>query len=426
MKTSLKWIAVSCLLLMLAGGCSSPASAPAPAVESKATLLVGAAAATINPEDGVFLAGYEHGRASTGVHDGLYAKAVVFDDGKTAVALVVLDAVSLQYPTVQHIREAASKTVQGLDLPPERIIVQATHTHCAPDTIGIYGPDATTNGVNPAYMEHLVQTAAAQVARAAAGRRPAALRHAETVCAGWAVNDSESEALDNSVVILQCLDETGNNIATLTNFACHPTVLDGRTTLVSADWVGAFYKAMGEALPGEHLFLQGAIGAWIQPKTPERSFALAEQYGNDLAEKTLAALAHTTPITEYAIRATHKPFTMPLENDGFRLLREAGLLIRDMNDTGIPTEVSWFAVGPAQFATHPGETAPLFASQTRELMKTGPKFVLGLGLDHLGYICPPSFFKNPQGIPFAEYQISMSPGEAAGPSMMAALREIIP
>ena len=137
MKTSLKWIAVSCLLLMLAGGCSSPASAPAPAVESKATLLVGAAAATINPEDGVFLAGYEQGRASTGVHDGLYAKAVVFDDGKTAVALVVLDAVSLQYPTVQHIREAASKTVQGLDLPPERIIVQATHTHCAPDTIGV-------------------------------------------------------------------------------------------------------------------------------------------------------------------------------------------------------------------------------------------------------------------------------------------------
>ncbi len=423
MRMLSKRVLVSCLMVLLALGCSG--LSPSSAIETR-PLLVGAASAAINPEDGTCLAGYGHGRASTGVHDDLFVKAVVFDDGKTPVALVVVDAVSLQYPTVQEIREAASKSVQELNLTPERIIVQATHTHAAPDTIGIYGPDAATNGVNPQYMKRLVSMATAQVARAAAARRPATLRYAETVCAGWAVNDSEADVLDNSVVILQCLDESGKSIATLTNFACHPTVLDGNNTLVSADWVGAFYKIMAGALPGEHLFLQGAIGAWIQPRTPERTFSLAEKYGNDLAEKTLAALQSAVPMHEHAIRAASKRFIMPMENEGFRQLRDAGLLVRDMRDDGIPTEVAWFAIGTAQFATHPGETAPIFSFQTRELMKTGPKFILGLGLDHLGYICPPSFFENPKGIPFAEYQISMSPGEQAGPAMMAALKEVIP
>jgi hypothetical protein len=48
--------------------------------------------------------------------------------------------------------------------------------------------------------------------------------------------------------------------------------------------------------------------------------------------------------------------------------------------------VAWFSVGNAQFATHPGETSPAFSLQTKTLMKTGPKFILGLGLDQLGYI----------------------------------------
>ena len=118
-------------------GCSS--------VENGA-IQVGAASATVNPPNGAFLAGYDTNRRSTGVHDDLYAKAVVFHDGESAVALVVLDGISIQYDTASEIRRAASRAVSKITLPPERIIVQATHTHCAPDTIGIYGPDETHTG----------------------------------------------------------------------------------------------------------------------------------------------------------------------------------------------------------------------------------------------------------------------------------------
>lgn len=389
-------------------------------------LRVGAASATVNPPDGVHLGGYEYGRKSTGVHDNLYAKAVVFDDGKTPIALVVVDALSLQYPTVQEIRRLAAEQAKLPGLSAEHVIVQATHSHGAPDTIGIYGPDAQTSGVNPAYMESLVQTAAAQVERACGVLAPAHLVWARTEGGEWAVNDCEPEVIDRSVALLQCLSEAGESIATLTNFACHPTVLDGDNTLVTSDWVGTFYRDMAAALPGEHLFLQGGIGCWIQPQTPERTFELAERYGADLAKRVIAALQDAKRLSDTTLRFADKVFEMPQQNPGFAEMSAAGLIPRDMKGGTVETEVAWFAIGPAQFATHPGETAPVFTRETKALMDTEPKFVLGLGLDHLGYICPVRYFDPAEKVPFAEYLTVMSPGKDAGAAMMDALKRIIP
>ncbi len=389
-------------------------------------LRAGAASASVNPADGTFLAGYDQNRKSTGVHDGLFAKAVVFDDGTTAVALVVIDSIGIQYDTACKIRTAASEKTTAVSLPPERIVVASTHTHCSPDVIGIYGPDQTHTGRDPAYLKLLVDTCADTVAKAAAGLEPATLVTAETECVGWAVNDSEPDELDNSVTILQCLGDSGEPIATLTSFACHPTVLDGDTSLISADWVGAFYKEMAANTPGEHVFVQGGVGGWVQPKTPERTFALAESYGKDLAAKTLAALEQTAPVNGTTVRFARNVFTMPNENELFKQISAAGLnLIPRSFTDGVQTEVAWFAVGDAQFATHPGETAPTFTADTEALMDTGPKFVVGLGLDQLGYIVKPEWFDSPD-IPFAVYQTSMSLGRQTGPSMMAALEAVIP
>ena len=394
------------------------------ACAEEAHLQAGAASAVVNPDTGVFLGGYDYNRRSTGVHDDLRAHAVVFYDGTSAVALASVDCFSFQYDTVNEIRAAASKAVTKIPLPPERIIVQATHTHCAPDTVGIYGESEAQCGRDAKYMKQLIETVAVQVARAVDALQPAHLVYAETECKGWAVNDSEPDVLDNSVTILQCLDAKGKSIATLTNFACHPTVLDGDTTVTSADWVASFYKTMAAA-PGENLFLQGAIGCWIQPKTPERTFALAEKYGNDLGEKTLAALKQAKPVEGAAVRFANKVFEIPVANDKFKAMSALGLVSRTFGET-VKTEVAWFAVGSAQFATHIGETAPMYSNETKALMKTGPKFVLGLGLDHLGYICPPSYFENPSAVKFADYLTDMSPGPKSGPAMMDALKSIIP
>lgn len=392
------------------------------AQETKQGLRAGFACDTVNPAEGVFLAGYDYNRKCTGTHDDIYAKAAVFQDGKEAVALLVIDSISLQYDTVKAIREAAAKQITGSALPTEHIIVQATHTHSAPDAIGIYGADETHCGRDDAYMTKLIEVAAKQVATAASALQPVQLAYAETECKGWVDNDSEPDILDSSVTILMVNDAKGAPLATLTNFACHPTVLEDETKS-GADWVGYFYKAMN-ARPGLNMFLQGAIGCWVQPHTPERTYTLAQRDGEDLAAKVLAAVEKPTPITETTIRCASKVVQVPVDNVKFKLMSALGLVPRPFTDT-VESEVAWFAIGPAQFATHFGETAPEYELQTKELMKSKPKFVLGLGLDHLGYICPERYFGESK-IRFADYLTSMSPGPKAGTCLMETLRNLIP
>jgi hypothetical protein len=437
------WLCWGIALLLLLNACGGKEQAPEPAPESPAEatatappeailpheatgLAAGVAVREINPEPGTWLGGYGHNRAATGIHDSLHARAAVFHDGETAVALVVLDALSIQYPSANRIRAGAAQAVSTLPLAPEHVIVQATHTHAAPDTTGIYGPSPAETGLTPAYMEKLESAAVDAVAEAAASLRPARLVWARTEGPDWAVNDCEPGVIDRTVTVLRAENPEGTPLATFTHFACHPTVLDGNTTLVSADWVGTFYARMQEAVPGEHFYLQGGIGAWIQPKTPERTFELAATYGADLAARASAALEAAQPVEGTAIRAANRVFAIPLQTERFRQLALSGLVERAFGQDEVVTEVAWFAVGNAQFATHPSETAPRFTWETHLLMDTEPKFVLGLAQDHLGYFNPPEYYDDPEAIPHAAYLTQMSPGRDAGPVMMRALAVIIP
>lgn len=424
------WLGVVCL-----AGCattSDPASQASSAVAAAAeepaaggpVIQVGVSAAEINPSAGAMLAGYGYNRRCTGVHDPLYAKAVVFDDGTTPVALVVVDAYGLQYTTVQEIRAAAVQKLGDFALPPERILVQSTHTHCAPDTVGLWGADPTVSGVNPEYMAKLVATAADQVARAVARREPALVLQGRGECRGWVVNRSQPAELDTSVDVLQCVDEDGENMVTLTHFACTPAVLGSKTTLVSADFVGAFYRSMEATLGGEHVFLQGATGGWVQPVEGLANFPQAREYGVDLASTVVDALANAKPIRDTAIRFNRKVFTIPVANEHFKEMTAAGIMLRPYAET-IETEVAWFAIGPIQFATHPGEPVPELGWATEQLMDTGPKFVLGFGSDAVGFLLPSEFFEA-NDIPHADYLVSMSPGPEAAGATMQALREIVP
>jgi hypothetical protein len=401
-----------------------PLTAGAQTADRAAALQVGAASETVNPPLGILLGGCDRNRKSTGIHDDLSARAIVFYDGVTAVALVPVDNFSIPYDITETIREAASKAVTKIKLPPANIIVQATHTHAAPDNTGLYGPTETESGRSAAYVAQLCESATKAVTRAVEALQPAKLVWATTRCGDWLTNDSEKDIIDDSVTILQCTDLKGKTIATLTNFACHPTVLAEDNALISADWVAGFYRTMAQQ-PGQHLFLQGAIGCWMQPKDFDRTFDQAEQCGKDLGEKVMAALKQAKPVKGNQVRFANRVFDMPIANEMFRALSASGILPRKIAETA-PTEVAWFSVGDAQFATHPGETAPEFAQQTKKRMTTDPKFVLGLALDHLGYICPSRYFTDTAAIRNAKYLVEMSPGPEAAPAMMTALGSIIP
>jgi Neutral/alkaline non-lysosomal ceramidase, N-terminal len=406
----------ACAMLLFGNSCFSQKMPP--------NLLVGAAEAAVNPPMGAFIAGDKQDRHFTSISDSLYAKAVVVYDGKTALALVTVDCIGLLYPAVNEIRKRAAELVKNIPLPASHIVVSSTHTHSGPDVVGIWGKDFTQSGVDDAYMEQLVNTAAQQVALAAQRLEPVILQSAASEFGEGFVENICKEEIDRSVTVLQFVGAKGQNVASFTNFACHPTYLDSKYSTVSADFPAGFYQKMNAEMGGINIFLQGAIGGWVQPEGDPGNYETALRRGNELADLVLTALQKPKTEMNTAVRIKTLPLSFRLENEGWKQLSALGTIKRSFGET-VDTELAWFAIGDAQFATHPGETTPWHGLETKKMMKTdGPKFVLGLGMDALGYILKPEYFHDPT-LPHAPYLTSMSVGKQTGPAMMEGLRKLM-
>lgn len=383
-------------------------------------LRVGVSYAPVNPPVGSFIAGDKQNRKFTGVHDSLFVKVIVVDDGFTPIAIVTIDCIGLLYPDVQRIRHHVA--VQS-DFPVQHIVVSSTHTHSGPDVVGLWGSDYQHSGVDSVYINFLVRTTAEQIIAASQTTQLVdVVRVGETQFGDpWVQNICDDE-LDRSVTTMQFLNNKGESLATLTNFACHPTFLDAHFTEVSADYIGGFYKQMNQDYGGLNLFLQGPVGGWVQPVDGEGTPEKAERRGRELAASVMQALLSSDTMTDQSIKFTSKNIQLQVDNEGWKQLSELGTIARKVTDV-VETEIVWFSIGTAQFATHPGETAPYFGLQTKELMASGPRFILGLGMDALGYILKPEYFDDDTK-PHAPYLTGMSIGRSAGPQIMEVLEEL--
>ena len=388
-------------------------------------LLVGAAAISINPEVGDFIAGDKQDRRFQGVHDSLYVKAIALSKSEKSMVVLTVDCIGLIYPTLVQIREAAAQSFPDEVLNPSNIVLSSTHTHSGPDVVGLWGENQMSSGVNEEYMKSLVSKSVMAIEKALANRQEAEIRYAETIYGEeWVYNISKPEELDRSLTVIQFKDSEGHSIASMTNFACHPTFMDAATDLVSADYLGGFYDEMDEKLQGTNLFLQGAIGGWVQPEHEAKTFESAMSRGKEFAGVTLSALKESKSMDSEELVFRSQIFSLPVSNPGFQQLSSLGVIQRAVTDS-VETEIAWFEIGKAKFVTHPGETSPFYSIESKKLMQSeGPKFVLGLGMDGLGYIVTPDFFDPAKEVPHAGYMTGMSIDQNAGPMIMEVIEEL--
>jgi hypothetical protein len=386
-------------------------------LNEKNYFLIGVSQQTVNPTVGSFIAGDKQNRVFTGILDSLYAKAIVAFDGQQAVAVVTLDCIGLLYADLLEIREKVSKENFPIPLAPENILISSTHTHSGPDVVGLWGKDYSASGVDPAYMETLTNAVVAQIKAAAGAMKPAKGYYGQTSFGEGVVANICDEEIDRTLTTLVFEDQKGDAIVSLTNFACHPTFLDGTFSEVSADFIAGFYIKMKNEYPtAEHLFFQGAIGGWIQPTLGRGDYQTALDFGKEMAEASIESLQQPKYLQSHKISFQTETIIFPVANSGWKQLMQAGIIKLPVSDE-LKTEVVCLKIGEATFVTHPGETAPIFGLQTKDLMTEGPQFVIGLGQDALGYILKPSYFSD-QSLPHAPYLTSMSLGPETGPLLM--------
>jgi neutral ceramidase len=92
-------------------------------------LRVGAAAVKITPQVGTPMAGYYYERPSKGVHDDLFARALVLEKDGVRAALVAVDLISTSAIWVEQARREIAGTT---NLRGDQVMISATHAHTGP------------------------------------------------------------------------------------------------------------------------------------------------------------------------------------------------------------------------------------------------------------------------------------------------------
>src|SRR5579871_359904 len=208
-------------------------------------LFAGVYETNITPPPGVWMSGYAlRPSGAVGVHDELYARALVLEDGHQRLVLVVADLIALPYAMSQQIR---GKIAEALGIEAKAVMLHCTHTHGGP----YLGTFRTMGEADPAYSDVLARKLIGVATQAASRLVPAHLTYGET-SAQIGVNRRRSGAdgrisghVDYGGVVVPtvqtlCIDGAdGRLIALLCCHACHPTTMERDNLQFTGDWPGA-------------------------------------------------------------------------------------------------------------------------------------------------------------------------------------------
>ncbi|MCL6641599.1 MAG: neutral/alkaline non-lysosomal ceramidase N-terminal domain-containing protein, partial [Candidatus Rokubacteria bacterium] len=196
------------------------------------TLRAGFAKVVITPPVGTPMEGYSARQGvSQGVHDDLYARALVIDDGATRAAIVGCDLLGVDRRLVAAARARAAEAGAA---PADHIMIGATHTHA--------GPAGLRFDVDEALCEMTSRLIAGAIVAAARELRPAVLK------AGRSALDTVSQNRRHpdwpietrlDVLLFDSPDPVREPpVAAVVNYACHATVLYHTNLQLSADYAG--------------------------------------------------------------------------------------------------------------------------------------------------------------------------------------------
>ncbi len=241
----------------------------------------------VTPPPGLAMAGFgARTQPAAGAHDAIEVRAIVVDD----TALVTADVLGLD--------EAMSRRVRArCRLPDGNVVLAATHTHGGPACM----PGRAGGGASAAWLQRLEDACVEAIDRAAAAAGPATITAGLGPDPDIARNRRRPDGpLDRSLPVLRIDKSSGEPLAILVSYACHPVVLGADNLLWTSDYPGFVRERIEAARPGAMaMFLTGCAGeantghtaqASMTPEPdPARSFPRAEELGHRIAEAALTA-----------------------------------------------------------------------------------------------------------------------------------------
>jgi hypothetical protein len=335
-------------------------------------------------------------QATTEKRGELTARAMVFSDGTTTIAVVGIDV--LGFPSV--LGDRVRKLVPRL--PAENILIGATHTHSAPDCYGFPLPSGKFTG-DLNFMQSVCEKAAEAVNEAIEKLQPAILKTAvDKAAEGIAYNYYAPQLYDRRMGVMQTVGADGKVIGTLVNYAIHPEVLGSDVGIISPDCIGPMYDQIEKKLGGVAVFMNSAQGGMVtadnrdlsQPGDirnavwpDQRSWTECLRIGHLMADEVERIIGKADVQKEPMVANLARRIKFPVESAMMRAIVAASpLKYPHTDDFRISVQVNLLTIGKAQVLTIPGEALPNIGFYLKRKMKGEHNFLFGLTNDAFGYI----------------------------------------
>lgn len=415
-----------------------------------AEFQAGAAVVDASPVDldkfPVLVNGGMTSRTANEVNDPINVRAIVCSDGKTQLALVVVDSCMMPRPMLDKAKELASEKT---GIPADHMMISATHTHTAPSTLACLGTRADIR-----YQGFLIEKLAEAIAAAQAKLQPAkvgwnvqnaaeftALRRwvrrpdrvtddpfgnptvRATMHAGavWdnVTGETGPEDPDVSMISFQTLE--GKPIAVLANFSMH---YFGGVKALSADYFGRFANELTAALAPDGadfvgIMSHGCSGDIYRKDYRERDYSqkienpppdiTVDEYAKQLAARALTGydkIEHQAG-ADLAMKETR--MTLDYRVPDKQLLEWSQRIVEATGDRDPKTQEEVYAmeqtilherqsteivvqgirIGDIAITTTPNETYALTGLKLKALSPLEKTMVIELANGGDGYIPPP-------------------------------------
>ena len=274
----------------------------------------GAARSDITPSVGIYARNWgaaEHD-AAEGIHRPLSVTALAIGDNPEGTnPLVLVDADLGWWRSVETERDFRRRLLEALNLDEARFLFALTHTHAAPPLTDRVEPGWEGGDLLAPYLDQVWKATVDAVGRAIASLRPALIEWRAGRCdlaSGRDLRDPDrpdrivcgfdpGAAADDTLLVGRVSEAgNGNLIATIVNYACHPTTLAWDNRLISPDYIGAMREVIEEGMnAGLTLFTQGASGELSPRLQYVGDPAVADAHGRELGFAVLATLAGMEP-----------------------------------------------------------------------------------------------------------------------------------
>ncbi|MBE0545773.1 MAG: neutral/alkaline non-lysosomal ceramidase N-terminal domain-containing protein [Verrucomicrobia bacterium] len=402
-----KFPGLAAFLVLLCGLVCSPV--PARAAEAS-TLEAGVARVNLTPplEMKAGLGGYgtRMSKPAVGVHDAVWAKALVLANGERKFALITADV--LAFPP--QFKAAVIERLSSNGWSADQIMLLPSHTHTSFDMMALHPGNRfgipQVGVFHKELFEHTAEKLAAVIREA--GRKLTPVVAGSTTVAVLDRNRNRRRGLtthDTDLTVTRVDTRGGKPLAVLVNWTAHPTFMSEEDMLFSGDWPGHLQRTV-EALIGQGvtaMFYNGAEGdqSPVPPAESASNWERAERYGRDMGIQAWRVWEKTQPrevksfgfYTEVIAlpKTTWHPDFMKTGGSEYGLNEK---MMRGFLDALQPTQTrsTAFRLGDLVILGVPGEMAAQLGmeakTKARAITGAGHITIGGLADEWVSYILP--------------------------------------